>query len=550
MNARRTHTASTLAVFAVACLLGCAPQTPLHDEAEMLLGHGGTVEADLSAAASRYRQGDYAETSRLLRGILEDNTPYRVMPDVLYLLGEAELAGGDTSKAALSFHLLRENYPRKWSVLPGRMELDAIADAHRPVACGRASVAEVGPARTPGTGAGVAGSVNDSENARVTNMFYETDILQVLADVSAQTRIPIFAAKGVRGLVTAEFDDVPLEQCLSHLAVPLGLGYRWMDGYYLVGVTDPRDSGSMLLAATVEIRPRHLLAEEIARLLPPSYERYVRVDPAGGNILSLTAPPEVTSAFLRDVAAIDRPPRQVTIEALVVEVNSDVTREWGIDWEVLGSEGGATFRLAKLAPAMLDSSFIGMLTDTGLDGVDAVTNIGAAVRALEANGAANVRANPRLATLDGQEARIRVGTEAYYSLLSGSVSYAYYTLQKIATGITLRITPYVGESSDITTDIFVEVSDVRASGVNDLPVTSVREIETRACVGNGESILIGGLLSEFERTKENRIPLLGRIPVLGALFGHTTIEREQSEMLVLVTPHAMIDPMELAGLLE
>jgi len=542
MKTLRSCTAACLGALALALLFGCAAQTPLQDDAELLLGHDATVEEDLSVAAARYREGEYGEAARLLRGILEDNTPYRIMPDVLYLLGEAELAAGNGDKAALSLHLLREYYPRKWSVLPGRAELEAVADRHTPAATGTDSVYPLGGMVT------AAGA--PAEEARVTNMFYETDILQVLSDVSAQTGVPIFAAKGVRGLVTAEFDDVPLGRCLSHLTVPLGLGYRWMDGYYLVGVADPRDSGSMLLAETIEVRPRHLLAEEVARLLPPSYERYVRVDPAGGNVLTLTAPPEVTSAFLRDVAAIDRPPRQVTIEALVVEVNSDVSREWGIDWEVLGSEGGATFRLAKLAPALLDSSFIGMITDTGLGGVDAVTDIGVAVRALEADGAANVRANPRLATLDGQEARIRVGTEAYYSLLSGSVSYAYYTLQKIATGITLKITPYVGETADITTDIFVEVSDVRASGVNDLPVTSVREIETRACVGNGESILIGGLLSEFERTSENRIPVLGSIPILGALFGHTRIEKEQSEMLVLVTPHAMIDPMELAGLLE
>ncbi len=543
MKTRRTRMAACLAVLAAVALTGCAAQTPLQDDADVLLGHEATVEADLSMAASRYREGDYAGAAGLLRGILEDNTPYRIMPDVLYLLGETELAAGNTDRAALSLHLLREYYPRKWSVLPGRAELDVVADRHAP------TVSETNLAYTSG-GATALSSGAHREEVRVTNMFYETDILQVLADVSAQTRIPIFAAKGVRGLVTAEFDDIPLEQCLSHLAVPLGLGYRWMDGYYLVGVVDPRDSGSMLLSETIEVRPHHLLAEEIARLLPPSYERYVRVDPAGGNVLALTAPPEVASAFLRDVAAIDRPPRQVMLEALVVEVNSDVTREWGIDWEVLGSEGGSSFRLAKLVPALMDSSFVGQLIDTGVEGAGAVTDIGVAVRALEANGAANVRANPRVATLDGQEARIRVGTEAYYSLLSGSVSYAYYTLQKIATGITLKITPYVGESADITTDIFVEVSDVRASGVNDLPVTSVREVETRACVGNGESILIGGLLSEVERTKENRIPVLGRIPILGALFGHSTIEKEQSEMLVLVTPHAMIDPMELAGLLE
>ena len=84
----------------------------------------------------------------------------------------------------------------------------------------------------------------------------------------------------------------------------------------------------------------------------------------------------------------------------------------------------------------------------------------------------------------------------------------------------------------------------------DLPVTSVREVETRARVGNGESVMIGGLLLETERTSENRVPFLGRIPLLGALFGYTSVEKGQSEMFVLVTPYIVIHPAELAGLLE
>jgi type II secretory pathway component GspD/PulD (secretin) len=286
------------------------------------------------------------------------------------------------------------------------------------------------------------------------------------------------------------------------------------------------------------------------RVLPKAYERYVQVDPSGGNILIATGSDEVLRSLERDVAVVDQPRRQVMIEALVVEVRRDLTREWGIDWEILGSEGEATFRLAKLAPAFADSSFIGQLFDTGMEGLGAVTDVGVALRALEAAGGARVKANPHVATLDGHEARIRVGSEAYYSLLSGSVTYAYYTLQNIATGTSLKITPYVASSSEIITDISIEVSDVRTTGANDLPVTSVREVETRSCVGNGESVMIGGLLSEMERTKDSRIPILGRIPMLGALFGYTSVEKEEAEMFVLVTPHIVIHPTELAGLLE
>jgi type II secretory pathway component GspD/PulD (secretin) len=547
MSNVRAWLSLTSALVAVLILSGCASQQSFQT-ADGVLGERETVEENLATAASVFRDGDYAEASRLLRGILGSNTSYRVMPDVLYLLGRAELGAGNTDKAALSFHLLRKYYPREWAVLPERAELGAIADTYAPKS---PRVAVDAPASlAPDWLAEMSGG-GPPVGARVTNLFYETGIQQVVLDVSAQTGVPILVTRSVRGLVTAEFHDLPLEECLDRLTVPLGLGYRWMDGYYLIGaVDDERDPGSMLTVETVEVRPKHLLAGSVLDLLPESYGQYVRKDPDGGNALTVTGPPGILSAFLEHLAAIDLPARQVVIEALVVELNNELLREWGIDWEILGSDGdGGTFRLAKLVPALADSSFIAKLVKSGV-GLGSVTDVTLAVRALEAGGVAKVLANPRVATLDGHEARIRVGTEAYYSLLSGSVSYAYYTLQTIATGITLRITPYVGESSEITVDVFVEVSDVRSSGTNDLPVTNVREVETRACVGNGEAVVIGGLLSEVERTKESRIPILGSIPYLGALFGHTIIEKQQKELVILVTPHIVIHQSELAGLLQ
>jgi type II secretory pathway component GspD/PulD (secretin) len=539
-------------------LAGCAPG-PLDSTPELVRNEAPPAEVYLEEAAALYQEGSYDESAELVRAALRSATAYRIMPELLYLLSESELALGNRERAAPSLNLLKTYYPRRWFALPEVDALDAIVEEAGPWWGRRGSGhalesggwSGVWRSERSGSGdAGVSGSDDSRRDTSVTNVFYETDILQVLADISAQVGIPIAAAQGVRGYVTIEFDDLPLEDCLRRLVLPLGLGYAWMDGYYLVGAADPREAASVLLTETMEVRPRHLLARDALKLLPQSYERYVRVDGAGGNTLTVTGPHEILRSFLRDLAVIDRPPRQVMIEALVIEVNRDATLEWGIDWEVIGSKGGDSFRIAKLASAVTDSSFIAQLFSIGVDGLGSVTRIQAAVRALEAAGGARVRANPRVATIDGQEAKIRVGTEAYYSLLSGSVSYAYYTLQKIATGTTLEITPYIVASSEIVTDISIEVSDVRAAGTNDLPVTSVREVETRARVGNGESVMIGGLLLERERTKENRVPFLGRIPLLGALFGYTSVEKGQTEMFVLVTPHIMIHPTELAALLE
>jgi type II secretory pathway component GspD/PulD (secretin) len=514
----------------------------------------GALETRLDAAEAMLSEGRHSEAAALLRGMLASEASYRVMPELLYLLGRCELDGGARQNAALSFHLLRRYYPRRWSILPDRGELAVVAGEYRPNPLAAADEWDIVATRHLSAlgenSPGGSGDYDRFREMRISNMFYETDIQQVLGDISAQAGIPIVAAEGVRGLVTLELDDVPLLESLRRVAAPLGLTYRWLDGYFLVGEADPSSPSSMPLVETIEVRPRHVLAEDVPGLLPLSYNRFLRVAPGGGNTVIVTGPPEILERFVDDLREIDRPRQQVMIEALVFETSRDVAREWGIDWEVLGTHGSASFRFAKLVPAMLDSSVIASGFDTGVDIFGAVADVGTAVRAMEGRGEASVKANPRVATLDGREARIRVGSEAYYSLLSGSVTYPYYTLQKIATGVTLTITPHIGATAEITSDIAVEVSDVRSSGTDDLPVTSVKEVQTRARVDNGESVIIGGLLSESAREKTDRVPILGRIPILGALFGHSSMEEQQNEVFVVVTPHVMIHPSEYVALLE
>ncbi|MBN2172303.1 MAG: hypothetical protein JW819_13370 [Candidatus Krumholzibacteriota bacterium] len=529
-------------------LAGCAASRPGDDRA--LLFHDGSpyAERSLDQAIASYRLGEYKQADSLITAALPGASAYRVMPEMLYLLGHSRLARGERGRAADCFSLLQSYYPHRWTLLPDHARLESVLAAARDTA--RAGgPGEAGPDESPAvavTRTGAAGGAPHPD-ARVTNLFYETDIRQVLADISAQVGIPIVAGEGVSGLVTAEFDQLPLADCLDRLCLSLGLSHRWLDGYYLVGVADPSSPTSLPLFETVVLRPRHLLARDLMQMLPPYYQRYLRVPATGDNLLAASGPAEILAHLRSDLAAIDRPPRQVLIEAMVVEVDEDHARDWGIDWEILGD---GSFRLAKLAPALLDSALIGEFFDSDITGLGDVTDIRAGLRMLEARGEARIRANPQVTTLDGKEARIRVGSEAYYSLLSGSVSYSYYTLQKIATGISLKITPHIGASAEIITDIAVEVSDVSAAGANDLPVTSVREVETCARVDNGASVLIGGLLSETERTNTNRIPILGSLPLLGGLFGHTSLESGQSEVFVLVTPHILIHAKELTSLLE
>jgi type II secretory pathway component GspD/PulD (secretin) len=193
---------------------------------------------------------------------------------------------------------------------------------------------------------------------------------------------------------------------------------------------------------------------------------------------------------------------------------------------------------------MVDSALFAEMVKTGEESDGLIFDLKLALRALSVKDKARVRANPRLTTQDGREATIRIGEEAYYSLLSGSAAYPYFTLEKIETGISLRIVPYVGRNGEITTDIELLVSDVAGVGASNLPVTTVRSVNTEVLVSNGQTIGIGGLVTEEKREGSHGIPFLADIPILGYLFGYNTWTTEETEVVVLITPHILLDPRE------
>jgi type II secretory pathway component GspD/PulD (secretin) len=531
------------AAAAVALLvLSCASHKPL-------IAPSGTLEAPNRAADNFFEEatalftaGEYDSAANVLRSIGQDGYAYYRMDEVLYWIGRCRLAGGNPAKAKRAFDTLLDYYPQSRA---GFEELEIMMRAAEDSLSRHPELyQESTPGEETGSSPLALGSPNHNSTGggayegqpRVTNVFYEADVRQALADISAQTGVSIVPDAFVNGYVTVEFSNTPLESALDRLLSPLGFTYRKVGDYYLVGAASVDNPSFPLLTQTKVITPDYLSAAEVKNLLPSNYDKYLRMDP-GGNTLTIAAPLPIVKKFEEDLASVDLPRRQVMIEALVVQMSDDARRSLGLDWRYIGSEGDKVFRIAKHFPAGFDSNFVAEFFR-----FKNAFDLRVALRALAATGKAKIRANPRVATIDGHEAEIRIAKEIYFSLVQGSVNFPYFTLEKIPTGITLKITPHVGESCEITTDIWAEVSDVVGVALNELPVTNVRTVDTRISVMNGETIGIGGLVMEREEKETNRIPILGDIPFLGTLFGHTTTVKEESEIVILIIPHILISP--------
>ena len=480
--------------------------------------------------------GHYSRAAEILKSIGRQNYSYYMTDDILYWLGRCRLKQGQYEKAARCFRLLRKYYPRcevKFEDLP---ELEAQAQEMKPIEIKSESPVE-----------GERGSAKSSRGPRISNVYYETDIRQVLADISAQTGITIIPGPSIEGYVTAEIKNLPLEEALAMMLYPLGYSFRRIGDFYLVGSISPESPSFSMIAITEEIKPRYRTAQEVYSLLSGYLKGYVQPDPQG-NALIVTAPANIIEKIKEEVDKLDHPPVQVLIEATVVEMGSKAQKMLGIDWDWTGTKNNIAFKIAKFQFPLMDSSFLMEYTREGGTFKDMLFDMRLALRAMASSDKIHIRANPKITTLDGKEAVIRIGKEAYYSLMRGSTAYPYITLEKISTGIILKITPYVGEKADITADLHIEISDVTGTGPTNLPVTTVRSADTRVHIFNGQTVSIGGLTSQSDKNSGNRIPFLESIPVLGYLFGSSGWNKEKTEVIIFITPHILVDPREFDDL--
>ena len=383
----------------------------------------------------------------------------------------------------------------------------------------------------------------------ISNVFFETDIREALSNISAQTNIPIIADDTVSGLISLELEDTPLEKAMQMLLVAGGYTFRKMDGYYLVGAADPDNPTFILLSNTEYVKPSYVRAGEIVKLLPAPFAGFVQVCEER-NQLSITASPEMIKRIKEDIVKIDRRPRQVMIQAVILDLSDNARKELGTDWSWswdtvydrnAGSESKGTAGMGFNPFSGLSGQGLGSGLGFDYQGVGQLTtNLLCAIRFLVEKEEISILATPRIATMDGKKASINIGTEEYISITSGPATYPYTEVETIKYGIVLNITPYISDSDEIIVDISpAEVGDLIGKTNGELPVISRRQVSTTIRVHDGETIIIGGLIRKKEVLKEKKFFLLGEIPLFDWLFKSKEKRTENFEIIVLITPRIL-----------
>jgi len=283
------------------------------------------------------------------------------------------------------------------------------------------------------------------------------------------------------------------------------------------------------------------------------------------NALVITAPPKTMRSLMTVIDRLDIRRAQVIIEAMLVEVSQDATRDLGFNWFVDGTNDDfliglfnqpiAGVSLADIAAAIDDPSSIesapGGLTIGGARIEDSGTNFGGILRALAADGDTNVVSMPSVITLDNEEAQIKVAQEVPF--LTGSYANTgtggsggqvnpFQTIERKEVGNILKITPQITDENTILLKIEQEASGIAAAAAQvsstDL-VTNKRTITTRVLVDDGGMIVLGGLIEDRLIESEDRVPLLGRIPLIGNLFRVRNTQKTKTNLMVFIRPRVV-----------
>ncbi len=285
------------------------------------------------------------------------------------------------------------------------------------------------------------------------------------------------------------------------------------------------------------------------------------------NALIITAPPATMKSLHAVIRKLDIRRVQVLIEAVIAEVTTDKGAQLGIQWRSTdsisatsnGVIGGTNFSGSnQVGINSINEATIGQIGlvngfnlgyfrgTTEIFGTEFL-NLAALISAVASDTDTNILSTPTLVTLDNEEAEIIVGqnvpfaTGSFTTTASTTPDNPFTTFERQDVGLKLQVKPQINEGDTIRLDITQEVSDLTTQAIGGQPITNTRSIKTVVMVDDGKILVLGGLIDDSVEEVVTKVPLLGDIPFLGALFRFTSTNHEKQNLMVFLRPVILKD---------
>ena len=361
--------------------------------------------------------------------------------------------------------------------------------------------------------------------------------------------------------VSIHLDEVPIEQAINLVVRAVGLSYEVVGNSFLVA--DPKKLKEEVGVTSYVITLKYASAEDVKDLLQDISDQ-VQVD-IPGNKLLINASPKKIAEIIKVVESIDVPAIQIMLETRLIEVAADVEEQLGIDWSKISSyktilaENGVPLTDGSGSVVPEEQTFGTTPVTMPFDRINAfakdktgllpkyfsrqLTAFDLTLDLLQKNNQAEVLADSRLTTINGLEASIKLVDIVPYILSSGGVG-GQVQVQREEVGIKLNVLPTVNTDGYITVKVEPEVSTIFEFIGPDQNIPRVKSRTSSSTIRekDGESIVIGGLLSNDKKQTTYKFPYLHKIPWLGKkLFTSQGVIDRKTDLVIQITPKIVVD---------
>ena len=375
-----------------------------------------------------------------------------------------------------------------------------------------------------------AGTAAGQEEHRISMTMKDADLADVMDMISRDQRVNVFVSTDSTETVSFSLYDMQLDDAIRAIANAAGLAVEHYDGnYYIV---DRDEAGKYSPDALTHVRSfelQYIRADDIQAMLEPYLSEYGEITVLVDRNIFLV---EDTPGFLDRIDAIvrriDQPPTQILIEAKILEITLTDEDSYGLDWTKIFISNGGTgeFGTQGLSTPTSPGLFLDYVSD----------DITVVLSALTSQGRVRTLSTPKLLAVENQESSVIIGDRRGYSVTTTINQVTTETIEFLESGVILRVTPSVDADGLIMMDIKPEVSTGVIDPLTGIPSQATTEVETRMLVPDGKTIFVGGLIKHRVEESKRGVPVIGRVPVVGALFSNRQNIQTNTETIVLITP--------------
>jgi type IV pilus assembly protein PilQ len=387
----------------------------------------------------------------------------------------------------------------------------------------------------------------DVHDGKVTLSLNNASLGDAIREIAEQAGLNYTIIGDVSGNVNAQLKSVSVDEALSALLQGTRYAFINKDGTLLIGDRNPNTPSGQALSGAELYFLKFIKAENIEKLMPKSIPADNIKVIKEQNAVLISGTGDDISMVKDFLEKVDLPTPQVLMEVVVVEYNRGKDSEFGI------APGKTNYTGVN---ALIEGSMSGIKETIKNGSFEASIgikppNFDMSLRALESKNRAKILSMPKITTLNGNKAELRVNKTFYYQVSSVTKDgFQNNDFRSIDDGITIELTPWVTKHGEVNVTISPSIKTAGQGPASAPPPITNRAITTNVMLMDGETIALGGLISSQEDNRREFVPVLGSIPLIGYLFSWRKALTITNELVIYVTPHILNPETQAVNLEE